>query len=85
MELLTPEGWSQVFTANSQHTAHLTMQAYKMEAVILQVANTIVQGGSRIVRSVRRPFSEDEAKKAYDYLVQVHRRHGWSTPPKHQG
>lgn len=56
-----------------------------MEAVILQVLATIIEGGARIVKSVRKQFSEAEAKRAYDYLVKVHRKHGWKTMPAENG
>eukprot|EP00039_Didymoeca_costata_P029782 m.26372 g.26372 ORF g.26372 m.26372 type:complete len:275 (-) comp7789_c0_seq1:107-931(-) len=70
MELLTPEGWS---------------QAYTVEAVIMQTMATMIKGEARIVARVKREFSETEARKAYDYLVKTHARHGWNTPPKAEG
>ena len=70
MELLTPEGWS---------------QAYSVEAVIIQTMATLAKGGSRIAARVKTPFSEAAARKAYDYLVKVHKDHGWRTPDKGEG
>eukprot|EP00039_Didymoeca_costata_P029783 m.26379 g.26379 ORF g.26379 m.26379 type:complete len:53 (-) comp7789_c0_seq2:107-265(-) len=45
----------------------------------------VTQGEARIVARVKREFSETEARKAYDYLVKTHARHGWNTPPKAEG
>ena len=70
MELLTPDGWS---------------QAYTVEAVIMQTMATMIKGDARIVAKVRREFSEGEARRAYDYLVKTHAKHGWNTPPKAEG
>lgn len=70
MELLTTEGWS---------------QAYTTEAVVMQTIVTIVKGKARIVASVKKEFSEDEARKSYDYLVKTHAKHGWNTPPQSEG
>ncbi|EDQ92170.1 uncharacterized protein MONBRDRAFT_14240 [Monosiga brevicollis MX1] len=70
MELLTPDGWS---------------QAYRMESVILQTMSTIGKGQARIVRQVRRPLTDEEAKRSYDHLVRVHKKHGWHTPQPGDG
>ena len=70
MELLTPDGWS---------------QAYTVEAVIMQTMATMIKGEARIAAHVKKDFSEAEARRAYDYLVKTHAKHGWSTPPKGDG
>eukprot|EP00045_Choanoeca_perplexa_P003737 m.33175 g.33175 ORF g.33175 m.33175 type:complete len:274 (-) comp12203_c0_seq1:82-903(-) len=70
MELLTPDGWS---------------QAYRMESVIVQLMSTIIKGKARIVKAVRREFSEEQARRSYDYLVKTHAKYGWKTPPKGDG
>jgi ubiquitin-conjugating enzyme E2 Q len=70
MELLTPDGWS---------------QAYTVEAVIMQTMATMIKGEARIAAHVKKDFSEAEARRAYDYLVKAHAKHGWNTPPKGDG
>lgn len=70
MELLTDDGWS---------------QAYTMEAVIMQMIATITKGQARIVSETKTPFSREEADKAYSYLVDVHKKHGWFSPPVQDG
>eukprot|EP00049_Salpingoeca_infusionum_P019581 m.362529 g.362529 ORF g.362529 m.362529 type:complete len:340 (+) comp20607_c0_seq1:177-1196(+) len=62
MELLTPDGWA---------------QGYRMEAVIVQAMAAIAAEETRIVQSTRRPFEEQHARAAYDYLVKSHAKHGW--------
>eukprot|EP00041_Stephanoeca_diplocostata_P010177 m.161815 g.161815 ORF g.161815 m.161815 type:complete len:56 (+) comp18055_c0_seq5:1613-1780(+) len=45
----------------------------------------LLQGDARVVQRVDRPFSEPEARRAYDYLVKTHKKYGWNTPPKQDG
>ncbi len=72
-----------IFMAIPQGTD--SIQAYKMESVILQIMNTMVKGNARVVTRVNRAFSEREARAAYEYLVKTHAKHGWENPPAQDG
>jgi hypothetical protein len=45
----------------------------------------MIKGDARVVAHARTDFSEVEARRAYDYLVKTHAKHGWNTPPKAEG
>ncbi|KAM7445235.1 Ubiquitin-conjugating enzyme [Porites harrisoni] len=73
MELLTPQGWS---------------SAYTVEAVIMQIAATLVKGKARInFQDNKKPgvYSLVRAQQSFKSLVQIHEKNGWYTPPKHEG
>lgn len=73
MELLTPQGWS---------------SAYTVEAVIMQIAATLVKGKARInFQDNKKPgvYSLVRAQQSFRSLVQIHEKNGWYTPPKHEG
>lgn len=73
MELLTPQGWS---------------SAYTIEAVIMQIAATLVKGKARInFQENKKPgvYSLVRAQQSFRSLVQIHEKNGWYTPPKHEG
>ncbi|KAL9987282.1 hypothetical protein ACROYT_G001563 [Oculina patagonica] len=73
MELLTPQGWS---------------SAYTVEAVIVQIAATLVKGKARInFQENKKPgvYSLVRAQQSFRSLVQIHEKNGWYTPPKHEG
>jgi len=73
MELLTPQGWS---------------SAYTIEAVIMQIAATLVKGKARInFQDNKKPgvYSLVRAQQSFRSLVQIHEKNGWYTPPKHEG
>lgn len=73
MELLTPQGWS---------------SAYTIEAVIVQIAATLVKGKARInFQDNKKPgvYSLVRAQQSFRSLVQIHEKNGWYTPPKHEG
>ncbi|XP_038071811.1 ubiquitin-conjugating enzyme E2 Q2-like isoform X1 [Patiria miniata] len=72
MELLTKQGWS---------------SAYTVEAVILQIAATLVKGKARIQfgASKQRQYSLARAQQSFKSLVQIHEKNGWFTPPKEDG
>ncbi|CAH3131609.1 unnamed protein product [Porites lobata] len=73
MELLTPQGWS---------------SAYTVEAVIMQIAATLVKGKARInFQDNKKPgvYSLARAQQSFKSLVQIHEKNGWYTPPKHEG
>lgn len=75
MELLTKQGWS---------------SAYTVEAVIMQIAATLVKGKARIqfgaakVRD-KSQYSLARAQQSFKSLVQIHEKNGWFTPPKEDG
>lgn len=71
MELLTRQGWS---------------SAYTMEALILQIAATLVKGKARIQFSATKgQYSLARAQQSFKSLVQIHEKNGWFTPPKEDG
>uniref|UniRef100_A0A1B6C3T7 UBC core domain-containing protein n=1 Tax=Clastoptera arizonana TaxID=38151 RepID=A0A1B6C3T7_9HEMI len=77
MELLTKQGWS---------------SAYTVEAVIMQIAATLVKGKARIqfgaakvVSSQVGQYSLARAQQSFKSLVQIHEKNGWFTPPKEDG
>lgn len=71
MELLTKQGWS---------------SAYTIEAVILQIAATLVKGKARIqFGAAKRQYSLAKAQQSFRSLVQIHEKNGWFTPPKEDG
>lgn len=75
MELLTKQGWS---------------SAYTVEAVIMQIAATLVKGKARIQFGVpkavsQNPYSLAKAQQSFKSLVQIHEKSGWFTPPKEDG
>nr|CAG4648007.1 EOG090X0867 [Moina brachiata] len=71
MELLTRQGWS---------------SAYTMEALILQIAATLVKGKARIqFTATKGQYSLARAQQSFKSLVQIHEKNGWFTPPKEDG
>ena len=76
MELMTPQGWS---------------SAYTMEAVIVQIAATLVQGKiagqkTRINFSAHPGrYNKQMAMFSFRRLVGIHQRTGWVDPPKRDG
>jgi len=71
MELLTKQGWS---------------SAYTVEAVIMQIAATLVKGKARIqFGATKTQYSLARAQQSFKTLVQIHEKNGWFTPPKEDG
>lgn len=75
MELLTKQGWS---------------SAYTVEAVIMQIAATLVKGKARIQFGTPKllnqgQYSLAKAQQSFKSLVQIHEKNGWFTPPKEDG
>ncbi|XP_058062480.1 ubiquitin-conjugating enzyme E2 Q2 isoform X1 [Anopheles bellator] len=75
MELLTKQGWS---------------SAYTVEAVIMQIAATLVKGKARIQFGPTKSTSQGQyslarAQQSFKSLVQIHEKNGWFTPPKEDG
>jgi len=75
MELLTKQGWS---------------SAYTVEAVIMQIAATLVKGKARIQFGAAKvcnqgQYSLARAQQSFKSLVQIHEKNGWFTPPKEDG
>ncbi|XP_054285467.1 ubiquitin-conjugating enzyme E2 Q2-like [Macrosteles quadrilineatus] len=75
MELLTKQGWS---------------SAYTVEAVIMQIAATLVKGKARIQFGAAKvvtqgQYSLAKAQQSFKSLVQIHEKNGWFTPPKEDG
>lgn len=75
MELLTKQGWS---------------SAYTVEAVIMQIAATLVKGKARIQFGATKVVSSGQyslarAQQSFKSLVQIHEKNGWFTPPKEDG
>lgn len=69
MELLTKQGWS---------------SAYTVEAIIMQIAATLVKGKARIQFGAAK-YSLARAQQSFKSLVQIHEKNGWFTPPKEDG
>ncbi|KAM7284272.1 hypothetical protein ISCGN_001369 [Ixodes scapularis] len=71
--------------------------AYTVEAIILQIAATLVKGKARIQFSGnkvgsggqagagRGQYSLARAQQSFKSLVQIHEKSGWFTPPKEDG
>ncbi|OQV24334.1 Ubiquitin-conjugating enzyme E2 Q2 [Hypsibius exemplaris] len=72
MELLTKGGWS---------------SAYTVEAVVLQIAATLVKGRARINFQLQptQAYSQSRAEESFRHLVKIHDKGGWFTPPKSDG
>ncbi|XP_065221622.1 ubiquitin-conjugating enzyme E2 Q2 [Planococcus citri] len=73
MELLTQQGWS---------------SAYTVEAVIIQIAATLVKGKARIQFGSTKLSNQNSlarAQQSFNSLVQIHEKSGWFTPPKADG
>ncbi|XP_033171720.1 ubiquitin-conjugating enzyme E2 Q2-like [Drosophila mauritiana] len=75
MELLTKHGWS---------------SAYTVEAVIVQIAATLVKGKARIQfgdteAPAQVQYSLVRAMQSFNSIVQLHEATGWLTPPKEDG
>ncbi|RXG68818.1 Ubiquitin-conjugating enzyme E2 Q1 [Armadillidium vulgare] len=86
MELLTKQGWS---------------SAYTIEAVIMQIAATLVKGKARIqfgankvgkvfqfyelLSYLKGQYSLARAQQSFKSLEQIHEKNGWFTPPKEDG
>ena len=47
--------------------------------------STTPAGKARIVTNVRKAFTEEEARRSYDYLVKTHAKHGWKDQPLAEG
>ena len=71
MELLTPQGWS---------------AGYSIEAIILQLTVTLVQGEARIDFDAvaKDTYTLAGAEFSYKRLVQIHSAIGWDKDPKPQ-
>lgn len=74
MELLTKQGWS---------------SAYTIEALIMQIAATLVKGKARVnlgsVKNVHGLYTFQKAQATFKSLSQIHEKNGWYTPPKADG
>lgn len=71
MELMTPQGWS---------------SAYTIEAVIMQIAATLVKGKARIkFEAPKGTYSLARAQQSFKSLVHIHEKNGWFTPPQSDG
>ncbi|XP_018011111.1 uncharacterized protein LOC108668405 [Hyalella azteca] len=70
MELLTPRGWA---------------SAYTIEAIIMQLAASLVKGHARISRKPLKDFNQKAAEASFRSLVRTHEKYGWVTPPLADG
>jgi ubiquitin-protein ligase len=73
MELLTKQGWS---------------SAYTIEALIMQIAATLVKGKARVnlsIKNVHGLYTYQKAQATFKSLSQIHEKNGWYTPPKADG
>lgn len=72
MELLTKQGWS---------------SAYTIEALIMQIAATLVKGKARVslAKNGHTHYSYQKALATFKSLSQIHEKNGWYTPPKADG
>ncbi|XP_050086355.1 ubiquitin-conjugating enzyme E2Q-like protein 1 [Anopheles aquasalis] len=72
MELLTPRGWSSVYT---------------IEAILMQFASSVVQGQGRVSQNPKssKYYSRRTAEKTFQTLVQTHEKYGWATPALKDG
>ncbi|XP_076350478.1 ubiquitin-conjugating enzyme E2 Q2-like isoform X6 [Tachypleus tridentatus] len=62
--------------------------AYTVEAIVLQIAATLVKGKARVkLCGTKLPaqYSLAHAQKSFRSLVQIHEKNGWFTPPKEDG
>lgn len=75
MELLTNDGWS---------------SAYTVEAIIIQIAATLVMGKARLQFDVSRQmiqmhYSLTRAQQSFKSMMMIHEKTGWFTPPQKDG
>lgn len=74
MELLTKQGWS---------------SAYTIEALIMQIAATLVKGKARVnqssLKNAHGLYTFQKAQATFKSLSQIHEKNGWYTPPKADG
>lgn len=75
MELLTNTGWS---------------SAYTVEALIIQIAATLVMGKARIQLGASRNitqmyYSLARAQQSFKIMMMIHKENGWFTPPQKDG
>ena len=69
-ELLTSDGWA---------------QAYSMEAVLVQVANTLTHPRTGIAKKAPAEYTEARARQAHRAISAYHAQHGWASPPPQMG
>ncbi|KAH8377263.1 hypothetical protein KR093_004572 [Drosophila rubida] len=72
MELLTNSGWT---------------SAYTVEALIIQIAATLVHGKGRInlnvtTSSIEEYYNLDRAQRSFQSILKIHSIHGWSRPAR---
>lgn len=75
MELLTNAGWS---------------SAYTVEAMIVQIAATLVMGKARLQLGASRCITEmhyslTRAQQSFKSIMLTHEKNGWYTPPQKDG
>eukprot|EP00117_Sycon_ciliatum_P039758 scpid76900/ scgid29331/ Ubiquitin-conjugating enzyme E2Q-like protein CG4502 len=72
MELLTAEGWSAAYTA---------------ESIVRQFAASLVAGKARLCQQSksRLAYTQANAEQSFKHVVKVHQARGWFTPPKEKG
>lgn len=75
MELLTNTGWS---------------SAYTVEALIIQIAATLVMGKARLQFGASRNitqmhYSLARAQQSFKAMMMIHEKNGWFTPPQKDG
>ena len=72
MELLTTDGWSGAYTA---------------ESIVRQFSASLIQGKARLGKlgKGKVPYSQANAEHSFSMVVKVHRNRGWYTPPKEKG
>lgn len=72
--ILISQGWS---------------SAYTIEALIMQIAATLVKGKARVnlgnVKNVHGLYTFQKAQATFKSLSQIHEKNGWYTPPKADG
>lgn len=63
--------------------------AYTIEALIMQIAATLVKGKARVnlssVKNVHGLYTFQKAQATFKSLSQIHEKNGWYTPPKADG
>lgn len=63
--------------------------AYTIEALIMQIAATLVKGKARVnlgvVKNVHGLYTFQKAQATFKSLSHIHEKNGWFTPPKADG
>lgn len=73
MEVLTNKGWSpQCSLVSSLPKTWLTPSFFQQESIIMSIRAQLIEGGARLDFSNKHDYTEQEAREAFDRMVQTH-------------